>query len=381
MTRKASFNPLGALDVETFLKKYWNKKTLVVRQGFPDFETPISPDELAGLACEDGVNSRIVMEKAGKHPWQPIYGPMDEKIFSKMPKTHWTLLVNDVEKHLPELAWIVDAFRFIPEWRLDDLMISYAPEGGSVGPHLDQYDVFILQAQGHRRWQISTKPVDKSNQVKGTPLRIQKDFVAEEEWVLAPGDFIYIPPGVSHYGVALDDCMSFSIGFRAVSHSDMVNDFIGYITQNLDTSRVYRDIDLKSQAHSNEITDDALQRVRKIFSEYLDPNHPELLRWLGRFMSDNKADMVQAEQRITPAQLEKLKTLYRHPASRFAFAKHNKQTLLFVDGEDYTVSAKFAQTLCDEREIDVAALRKIANVGEMDLLVNLYKSGKLVKKL
>lgn len=374
-------NPLGKLTAEQFLKKYWNKKTLVIRQGFENFESPISPDELAGLACEEEVNSRIVIEKAGKHPWQPIYGPMDEKIFKKLPKTHWTLLVNDVEKHVPQLAWIVDAFRFIPEWRLDDLMISYAPEGGSVGPHFDQYDVFILQAKGHRRWQINTQPVDPSNQVKETPLRIQKDFTAEEEWILAPGDIIYIPPGVTHYGVALDDCMSFSIGFRAVSHADMVNDFIGYITRNLDNSCVYRDRDLQTQSQPNEITEDTLQRVRNTFTEYLQPDHPELMRWFGRFMSDNKTDITHDTKKASLKQLAQFKTLYRHPASRFAFAKHKKQTLLFIDGEDFIVSPAFAKSLCKDREVDMAALLKSASENEQQLLLSFYNQGKLVKSL
>ena len=374
-------HPLGKISTEKFLQKYWNKKTLVIRQGFENFESLIEPDELAGLACEENIESRIVIEKDGKHPWQPIYGPMDEKIFKKLPQTHWTLLVNDVEKHVPQLASIVDAFRFIPEWRLDDLMISYAPEGGSVGPHLDQYDVFILQAKGHRRWQISTQAVDESNQVTGTPLRIQKDFIAEEEWILAPGDIIYIPPGVSHYGVALDDCMSYSIGFRAATHSDMVNDFAAFITQNLDNTRVYRDKNLATQSQSNEITEDALQRVRNIFAEYLNPDHPELARWFGRYMSDNKADITLATQKISTKQLSAITTLYRNPVSRFAFTKHKKQALLFVDGEDYPASLQFAKSLCKNREIDFAALLKIASVDEQHLLLTLYNQGQLVKSL
>ncbi len=145
-------NPLGELSPQRFLADYWQQQPLVVRQAFPGFRTPISAEELAGLSCEDDVNSRIVIEKGGEHPWQTFYGPMDEAVFRKLPDTHWSLLVNDVEKHLPEMAWVLDCFRFIPEWCIDDLMISYAPEGGSVGPHLDRYDVFILQAQGHRHW-------------------------------------------------------------------------------------------------------------------------------------------------------------------------------------------------------------------------------------
>ena len=176
-----SVNPLGELSPQDFLKNIWQQRPLVVRQAFPDFTSPVSADELAGLSCEADVNSRIVIEKGGKHPWQALYGPMDEAIFQSLPETHWTLLVNDVEKYLPELAWIVDRFRFIPEWCIDDLMISYAPEGGSVGPHLDQYDVFILQAQGHRRWQIHSREVAPDNRVAGTEMDIQRDFEPEQD--------------------------------------------------------------------------------------------------------------------------------------------------------------------------------------------------------
>ena len=186
-------SPFGQLSVEQFIKNYWQQQPLVIQQGFRNFTSPISADELAGLACEDGVHSRIVIEKGGDTPWQLIDGPMDETVFSTLPETHWTLLVNDVEKHLPELASIVDAFRFIPEWRVDDLMISFAPEGGTVGPHLDQYDVFIVQAQGHRRWQINTQPVTENNQVANTNLRIQKNFTAEREWLRV---ILFISPPV-----------------------------------------------------------------------------------------------------------------------------------------------------------------------------------------
>ncbi|MCW8853326.1 MAG: cupin domain-containing protein [Gammaproteobacteria bacterium] len=374
-----NIKPLGDLSPEQFLKEYWQKKTLVIRNAFPDFESPITPEELAGLSCEEEVNSRIVIEKDGNHPWQPIYGPMDDDVFSKLPETHWTLLVNDVEKHIPELAWIVDQFRFIPEWRMDDLMISYAPEGGSVGPHMDLYDVFILQAQGHRRWQINPQPVVEDNQVKGTPLRIQKDFVAEEEWLLAPGDLIYIPPGVSHYGVATDDCMSFSIGFRATSHAELVNDFIGYITQDLDTSLTYRDPDLKAQNNPNEITTDAIDRVRNIFKDYLDPDNPKLAEWFGRFVSDTKTDMAtQVAEEILNISEIKDKTLIRSPASRFAFIKDGDNTQLFIDGSHYRVSESFAESLCINRTIESNSLSALATDTEKPLLIDLINNGQLM---
>jgi 50S ribosomal protein L16 3-hydroxylase len=369
------------LDTTWFLEHYWQKQVLVIRQAFNNFSSPLTAEELAGLACEEDVNSRIVIEKDGEHPWQPVYGPMDESVFATLPPTHWTLLVNDVEKHIPELAWIVDRFRFIPEWRIDDLMISYAPEGGSVGPHMDLYDVFILQAQGHRRWQINTQPVAEDNQVEDTPLRIQKDFRPEQSWLLGPGDIIYIPPEVSHFGVATDDCMSYSIGFRANDHADLLNDFIGYITRDLPPTLVYRDSDLTTQTHPNEITDDAIRRVTEIFRTYLKPDHPLLKQWFGRYISDTKADIFR-EPEIHIEQLSELPDIiYRHPASRFAFTRDAGRSTLFVDGQDYQTSLNFAEILCCERKVAVEILLNTASAHEKALLMNFFNNGKLISSL
>jgi 50S ribosomal protein L16 3-hydroxylase len=308
---------------------------------------------------------------------------MDEEVFASLPESHWTLVVNDLEKYLPELSWIIDQFRFIPEWRFDDLMVSYAADQGSVGPHVDLYDVFILQGQGQRRWQINTQPVQPGNQVDGTPLRIQQDFEAEQEWIVEPGDMLYIPPGVSHHGVSLGDSISYSIGFRAISHADLVNEFIGYITQQLSTQLTYRDPDLKLQQHANEITADALARVSAIFKDYLNPNHPELLRWFGRYSSDTKTDLqLEPEQEIDDLDelvslLTDAATLCRHTASRFAYSRVDDHALLFVDGEDYEVSMRFAENLCNQRQVDLTILLQGASSAEQSLLVEFYNQGKL----
>lgn len=373
---------LGDISPETFMQEYWQKKPLMIRQAFADFKSPITADELAGFACEEDVDSRIVMEKDGEHPWFPVFGPMDETIFNSMPETHWTLVVNDMEKYLPELAWIVDRFRFIPEWRLDDLMVSYAADQGSVGPHVDLYDVFLLQGEGKRRWQISTQEVTEDNQVEGTPLRIQNEFTAEEEWIVEPGDMIYLPPGVSHHGVSLGESISYSVGFRATSHADMVSDFIAYITQDLSPNMVYQDPDQTVQENSNEIKPDALQRVTEIFKEYLQPEHPELQRWFGRFVSDTKSDvMTEPEQEVDSIEelqvLANTGVLNRHTASRFAFAQNPENTLLFIDGEDYEVTAEFAKALCKQRQINLDELLQVANKDEKLFIVAMYNQGKI----
>ncbi len=150
------------------------------------------------------------------------HGAFDDDDFSNLPETHWTLLVNDTDQHLPELKAVMEPFRFIPDWRIDDLMISFAVEGGSVGPHVDEYDVFLIQAQGQRRWQITTQAAHPDNFLPDLELRIMRDFQSEQEWVVNPGDMLYLPPNVPHYGVALNECMTYSVGFRAPSQADML---------------------------------------------------------------------------------------------------------------------------------------------------------------
>lgn len=398
MPEYAIKTPLGEMSVETFLQDYWQKKPLLIRQAFPDFTTPVSADELAGLACEEEVNSRIVIEKGGDHPWQAIHGPMDESVFAKMPQTHWTLVVNDLEKYLPELAWITDQFRFVPEWHLDDLMSSWAAPQGSVGPHVDLYDVFILQGSGSRRWQLNTRPVAEDNVVPDLAIRLQKEFTAEFEWLLEPGDMMYIPSGVSHHGVSLGESMSYSIGFRATSHADLVNDFIAHITSDLSIKKTYKLPDEALLAHPNEISSAAIEQVRKIFRAYLDPQHPELQRWFGRYVSDSKIDYLhECEQLVDSfAQLKSMQqnrdsALLRHPSSRFAFTNpcltnsplikndsgQDSSRLLFIDGEDYLVSKTFAYTLCDSRVVDLNEIETLASDEEQQLVFKLYNSGKL----
>jgi len=376
----SSINPLGNLTPEQFLKEYWQKKPLVIRQALPNIQCPISAEELAGLACEEDVSSRIIIEKDGEHPWQPIFGPMDDDTFASLPESHWTLAVNDLEKVVPELAWISDLFRFIPDWHFDDLLCSYATDQGSVGPHFDLYDVFIIQGSGRRRWQISTAEVTEDNQAEGTPLRIQKTFNAEQEWILEPGDMIYIPPNVSHHGVSLGESISFSVGYRAVSHADLLNDFISHITQTLSPKLSYQDADLKVQTHPAEITDDAIERVSDIFKEYLNPNHPEIRRWFGRYMSDPKSENNEAPEDSIESIDELLEeiqtgaTLYRHPASRFAYNQQKGYSMLFVDGDDYVTSSEFAIQLCENRVIAIKLINT-ASQDEQKLLLNLYNNG------
>ena len=199
--------PLG-MAPEEFLRDYWQKRPLLIRNAFPGFESPIAPEDLAGLACEDGVLARIVAHERAKDKWMLRHGPFPEEMFPELPDHDWTLLVQDVDKWDADIAALLPHFDFLPRWRIDDVMVSFAAPGGSVGAHVDQYDVFLLQAQGHRRWQIDDRPDPPVHYRLDTELRLLQRFEPTHEWVLGPGDMLYLPPGVPHHGVAEDACLT-----------------------------------------------------------------------------------------------------------------------------------------------------------------------------
>lgn len=276
---KQILTQLGELSTEEFLRDYWQQKPLLIRQAFPNFQAPLSADELAGLAC-DTDTARLVLEKGGKTPWEMQHGPLRKKDFAKLPATHWTLLINDIEKLLPEFTEIIEPFRFIPDWRIDDLMISYAVDGGSVGPHVDAYDVFLLQAQGQRRWQISSQTCVEDNFIPDIDLRIMQSFTAEEEWVLEPGDMLYLPPDVPHYGVAVGECMTYSIGFRAPSRADLLEDLLGHILEQPAMQERFRDPKRSLQADPSTLAEADLERLTEFVLAAL-PDRAAIRAWLA----------------------------------------------------------------------------------------------------
>lgn len=224
---------LGDLDPAGFLAEYWQKRPLLVRGAMAGFSAPISPEELAGLACVDEVDCRIVLESAGVRPWELRPGPFDEATFAGLPERGWTLLVQEVDRHDPEVARLWEGLRFLPNWRTDDVMVSYAAPGGGVGAHVDNYDVFLLQGQGRKRWRVEGRPRgdDEETLIEGADLRVLDRFRPEREWVLEPGDLLYLPPRHAHEGVALDACTTFSLGFRAPSRRELVGGLLSRLLE------------------------------------------------------------------------------------------------------------------------------------------------------
>ncbi len=337
---------LGHISYEEFLRDYWQKKPLFIKNAIPDFESPIDEHELAGLALEEQVESRLVMETGPNgEKWHLENGPFKEERFNELPESHWTLLVQAVDHYIPEVAALMEAFDFIPSWRVDDIMISYAPKEGTVGPHLDYYDVFLLQAQGTRRWQIGGFADDKTPFIPDVQLRILQEFDATETFICEPGDLLYLPPQLAHYGVSQsDDCMTWSVGFRAPSADEIITSLADYIGESLCEDDRYKDPDIQLQTNTSEIGDDAIRRVQAIIQEKLS-DKATIKAWFGRYMTQPKYldQLVPAEKALTLADMEQEiaqgLAICLSEGSRIAFSEAENGLLLFADGDGFDVSA------------------------------------------
>ena len=281
-----SANVLGDITLDEFFKEYWQKKPLLIRNAFPNFVSPLTPDELAGLALEEEIESRIVIEQGTSGPWELQTGPFAETVFAELPESHWTLLVQAVDLWVPEVKSLLNHFDFLPPWRLDDIMVSYAPKGGSVGPHFDYYDVFLLQGLGQRRWQVGENCDHNSPRVTGTLLRILSEFNNSEDWVLNPGDMLYLPPQVAHWGVAENDCLTYSIGFRSPSLADMLGDLATELMSR-DHPAYFRDPQMKPEMSTETIHPLFIQQLKSMLSELLD-DEDLLADWFARYMTSPK---------------------------------------------------------------------------------------------
>ena len=378
-------NPLGDMPIDVFLAEYWQKKPLLISKALTDFSSPLSADELAGLACEESVESRLILEKGGKHPWELRNGPFTEQELQQLPKSHWTLLVQDVEKHLPELSWITDLFNFIPDWRLDDLMFSYAPDQGSVGPHLDAYDVFLLQAHGQRHWQIDPDPKRPIQRWPDTELDIMSHFQSKQDWVLEAGDILYLPPGVAHYGIAKGDCITCSIGFRAPSHHGMVGNYVDAVLDSLDDDKLYQDPGLRRQQYSHEISNEHIAQLLKIVQQHLSLPVARVNQWAGTLLSQSKADFhAEIPNNVLSStaffQLWRQSTiLYRQSALKFLYINTGSNIDFYIDSQHLSYPSfdnEQAEWLCSSLQFDWKAYDQHPNKTQLkDLFYDFYCRG------
>ena len=349
---------LGGLTASEFLRDYWQKKPLLVRNAFPELAYRLSDEDLIELAQEDGVEARVVLEK-GKKPWELRRGPFDAKALKQLPATHWTLLVQAVDHYLPALSDYLAKFDFLPAWRIDDIMISYAVEGGSVGPHYDQYDVFLIQGFGNRRWQLGQMCDEHSPRVEGTPLRILKDIEVHLDEVVNPGDLLYVPPGMAHNGVAQNPCTTYSIGFRAPPLAHLLERVVDAALEESGSNRLFTDRDRAPATHSGALTDTDLEALRAQLLTLLD-NRDTLRQALAPFLSEPKYD--DYEPQGEELSLEEIREaldggayLRRDPASRAIYTLHDGALHeLFINGQKEwfpPTAATFVQLLADQRVV------------------------------
>ncbi|WP_444757839.1 ribosomal protein uL16 3-hydroxylase [Pseudomonas sp. A014] len=331
---------LGGLTAREFLRDYWQKKPLLVRQAFTDFESPIDPDELAGLALEEEVESRLVLEH-GERPWELRRGPFEEDTFATLPERDWTLLVQAVDQFVPEVAELLENFRFLPSWRIDDVMISFAAPGGSVGPHFDNYDVFLLQGHGKRNWKVGQMCNSDSPLIEHADLRILADFEQSDEWTLEPGDMLYLPPRLAHYGVAVDDCLTYSVGFRAPSAAEVLTHFTDFLSQFLPDEERYSDADAQPVSDPHQIQHDALDRLKALLAEHMGDERL-LLTWFGQFMTEPRYPEQVAGEALSEEELinylEQGAILVRNPSARLAWSDVDDNLLLFASGQSRLLS-------------------------------------------
>ncbi len=341
---------LGGITPEKFLAEYWQKKPLLVRQALPGFGDWLNRDSLSALAQRDDAESRLVRFTRGQCLLDR--GPFEAEDLAGLPKKNWSLLVSGVNHFLPEGDALLHAFNFIPLARLDDLMVSFAPPGGGVGPHFDSYDVFLIQGEGRRRWEISAQ--DDLEVLDDAPLRILKRFHVDQSWELEPGDMLYLPPQYAHNGVALTNCMTWSVGFRVPTAEDMVGNFLNYLQDHLTPTGLYSDPDLQRPQHPAEIPETMLTQVATML---------EAIRWdkntvadfLGSYLSEPKSHIFYdpPERPLKPAAFAKAvkkQGLRLDPRSQLLF----RGATLYMNGERLEVSPKVLgtmQTLADQRRL------------------------------
>ena len=372
---------LGNLTQSEVLEQYWQKKPYLIRQAFPDYKSPISPEELAGLACEEGIDSRLIQRDESNNTWRVEYGPFKENDFTSLPKSNWSLLVQAVNHHNPELSYLLDEFNFIPNWRIDDVMVSYAPMHGSVGPHFDNYDVFLLQGKGHRHWYINENAYTEDDFVDDLSLKILNNFNGEKDWVLNPGDMLYLPPGVAHHGIALDDCLTYSIGFRAPSQKELLSAFaINF--NDVKKDKFYADPGLKLQESPGEIKKEHIESLRELILTVC-ADEKEFTSWFGRFITNNHNDYEQEQKTFDEVAFNKYlnqkKQIYRHGNVRMSYVKDDETIKLFYAGNEYSLpktQLRLIQYLCSKHQLECLVLMSFDKNDEvMRLLYELYKNG------
>ncbi|MGD9710623.1 MAG: cupin domain-containing protein [Thermomicrobiales bacterium] len=380
--------PKREFDVDVFLTDYWQRKPFLIRNSWQSWRNPLEPAELAGLACEQEAEARLITQREGH--WIVEHGPFSEDRFDAPDTCPWTLLVQAVDHLVPDVAALIEPFRFIPNWRIDDVMVSYATDGGGVGPHFDQYDVFLIQGLGHRRWRVGERCNQDTQLLPHDDLHLLANFEATDEWILGPGDILYVPPGIAHEGTAVgDDCMTYSIGFRAPSRSELIAHWCDHLLEQLQDDDRYEDWRSGStrydQHNPGEISANAIAGLQAMMAEKM-LDRDAFARWFGQYNSVRKYPEIDWGPRepLTPedirAYIDGRIALLRNPASRFSFVRKDVASLtMFVDGASFDCDqriSEFAEQICGQDRVLIDPNNKHLD-ATLDLVTQLINQGSI----
>ncbi len=366
-----------------FLAQYWQKQPLLIRGAFAGFANPLPAEQLAGLACEAEIQARLVVHNRRRDDYRLEHGPFNEDRFAALGHKDWTLLVQDADKWLPDtVGGLLGEFRFLPRWRVDDIMISFAVPGGSVGPHLDQYDVFLLQVEGRREWQIDARPDAPSEFRPDQALRILQRFQPSHRFMLEPGDMLYLPPGVPHHGVALDPCLTWSVGMRAPSVAELFSGVADALAERLGDDARYRDPDLLTPRHVAELDAAAIARARATLTEAI-ADDDSLADMVAGFLSRyrNAFAPTPRQRALTAAglgrRLQGSGALLRNPWSRLVWHRSGRSAaVIHLGGDRYHASLALARALEGDAGIGLELAREMA-ASDQETLRSMINAGHL----
>ena len=353
---------INNLSEQEFLSHYWQKKPILIKQGFTDFQDPLDANELAGLAMEESIESRIITNH--KNDWQTHQGPFED--FEQLTDDHSTLLVQAVDHWHPDAGQLLEPFRFIPNWRIDDLMISYSTPNGGVGPHLDQYDVFIIQGEGKRHWRVGLPDPTLKQFAQNKKLLQVEAFEAVIDCILEPGDILYIPPGCPHEGYAVENALNYSVGFRAPNQQDLLSSFADHIIDTESGQKRYTDGNLTLRESKGELNNIEVTKVKTLMQGLLE-NDTLFKQWLGTTLSQPKheMDLAPAEEPFSAEQITNALTnntivFERLGGTRAIYQLLEENILLSVNGENYTVlltDLAAVKLLTDDIEFEASQLK------------------------
>lgn len=353
---------LGGISPQVFMKRYWQKKPLLVRQAVPGFKPLLDRTQLFELAANEDAQTRMVIQEPGSKPgWRFKHGPFQRRALPPLKQPGWTILVQGVDLHHDRVHDLMNRFRFVPDARLDDLMISYATEGGGVGPHYDSYDVFLLQAHGKRRWRIGRQK-DLSLQ-PDVPLKILANFEPEVEYVLEPGDLLYLPPRYAHDGIAVGECMTYSIGFRIPNRAELARELLQRLAEEAEDEvgvSLYRDPDQLAVDQPAEIPARMLEFAQDALQDALQDSRA-LARGLGEYMTEPKPNVWFEARSAPPKEGQALKTrgIRLDRRTRMMFDAHH----IFINGESFSASGRDAtlmRALANDRMLSGREVAKLS---------------------